>query len=427
MFADRGQNGSRAGYESARLALARLRLSGAEARATAVRQIAETGARALEVTRASVWRTSAAAEGSARCEHVFELGEAAPAGVTAVEELRVPAFLGALAARRVLSIPDVAADPRAVDLRGRGMRGSPLRSLLAAPVIRGGATQGFVCFEQMETSRAWTQGERDFAASVADMMALFLEQAERLEIEASLHARRELELEGEKMTALAQLARFVGHDIRNVLGALDLIGTTLEGDADGEVVQQGAAVRRAVRMGARIAEQLALFAGGEAVPRETLDLGALVREAAPMLARLVGGARLELDLAVEAAVTLPSSELQQVLLNLCVNAGEAVAERGLVRIGLRDPSADEPLSPTTVVLTVSDDGQGMDTDTQAHMFEPYFSRKRPGRGLGLAIVYGVVERAGGTILVESTPGRGTTFKIALPRSFDPPPRPPERR
>jgi signal transduction histidine kinase len=427
MLAGGGANGSRAGYETARLALARLRLTGAEARATAVRQIAETGARALDVTRASVWMTSGGADGRARCEHSFELGLGSPpAAATTVEELPVPGFLGALAARRVLSIPDVAADPRAADLRGRGIGGSPLRSLLAAPVIRGGATQGFVCFEQMETSRAWTQGERDFAASVADMTALFLEQAERLEIEASLHARRELELAGEKMAALGQLARFIGHDIRNVLAAIDLIATTLEIDERADVAQQGAAVRRAVRMGARIAERMALFSDGQAAPAETIDLGAQVREMAPMLARLAGGARFELDLAIRAAVTLPSSELQQLLLNLCVNAGEAIAQDGLVRVGVREPSADEPVSPTTVVLTVSDNGQGMDAETQAHMFEPYFSRKQPGRGLGLAIVYGIVERAGGTILVESAPGRGTTFKVALPRSFDLPPPLPER-
>jgi signal transduction histidine kinase len=85
---------------------------------------------------------------------------------------------------------------------------------------------------------------------------------------------------------------------------------------------------------------------------------------------------------------------------------------------LREPLPDEDVSPTTVVLVVTDDGCGMDAETQIHMFEPYFSRKGLGRGIGLSIVYGIVERSGGTILVESEVGRGTTFRIALPVSVD---------
>jgi signal transduction histidine kinase len=286
--------------------------------------------------------------------------------------------------------------------------------------MTGAAVSGFVCFEQLGARRVWTQGERDFAASTADMAALFLEQADRLDIEASLRERREAELVGEKMAALERLARSIGHDVNNVLAALDLIGVALEADGRTDVARHGADVRRVVLVGKRLVEQMSLFAGGEGVADESVDVGALLSDVEPMLARLVGRARLELAVETAAAVAVPRSELQQVVLNLCVNAGEAVAERGVVRVELREPRADEPVSPTSVVLAVTDDGHGMDAETQAHIFEPYFSRKEEGRGLGLAIVYGIVDRAGGTILVETAPGRGTTFKIALPRSFEPP-------
>jgi signal transduction histidine kinase len=414
-------NGSRAGYETARLALARLRLTGAEARAMALRQVAETGARALGATRASLWTTSTGADGRARCECVFDLPSAMMIEDETSREYRLPTLVDAFATRRVLSIPEVDSDPRTVDMRGRTRGAEPIISLLAAPVIRGGGVSGFVSFEQSGDPRIWSQAERDFAASAADMAALFLEQADRLEIEASLRERRELELVDEKMTALERLARTVAHDVNNVLAAVDLIGMALERNGSDDAAKQGGAVRRAVGVGKRLVEQLSLFARGPADVVESVDLGALLRDAQPMLERLVQGARLELDIETEATVAVDRSEFQQVALNLCVNAGEAVSEGGLVRVELREPRPDELLSPTTVVLVVSDDGQGMDAETLSHIFEPYYSRKQPGRGLGLAIVYGIVERAGGTTMVDSAPGRGTTFKIALPRSFDPAP------
>jgi signal transduction histidine kinase len=256
------------------------------------------------------------------------------------------------------------------------------------------------------------------------MAALFLEQADRLSIEAALRERRELELVRHKMVALERLARSVVHDVNNVLAALEMIGATIELDGRPDVAQHGADVRRFVGLGGQLVQQLSLF-GGEAVgPTELIDVRGLLREVEPVLARVVGAARFELDVTTAATVAIPRTELQQVLLNLCVNAGEAIASHpsprgsGVVRVELREPRADEPISPTAVVLAVADDGRGMDAETQAHIFEPYFSRKQSGRGIGLAIVYGIVERAGGTILVDSAPGRGTTFRVVLPRSFD---------
>jgi signal transduction histidine kinase len=384
----------------------------------ALRQVAETGARALGATSASLWTMAAASDGRARCECVFDLASGTMIEDETSREYRLPTLFEAFATRRVLSVPEIDSDPRTVDLRGRMRGADPIISVLAAPVIRGGGIGGFVSFEQTGDRREWSQGERDFAASTADMAALFLEQADRLEIEASLRERREFELVAEKMTALERLARAVAHDVNNVLAALGLIGLALEADGRTDVAKQGATVRRVVDVGKRLVDQLSLFARGTADVAEIVDLGALLRDVQPMLERLVQGARLELNIETEATVAVDRSEFQQIVLNLSVNAGEAISEEGVVRVELREPRTDELLSPTSVVLVVSDDGHGMDAETQSHIFEPYYSRKQPGRGLGLAIVYGIVERAGGTIIVDTAPGRGTTFKIVLPRSFD---------
>lgn len=172
-----------------------------------------------------------------------------------------------------------------------------------------------------------------------------------------------------------------------------------------------------------------LFGQESAAPVEDLELGPFLRRVEPVLRNLLRGARFEVEVSTsgEVFVSINRGELKQLVLNLCVNAAEALSPGGSVRIELREPRAGEPVSPTSVVLSVVDDGCGMDAATQAHMFEPYFSTKPAGSGIGLSTVYGIVKRAGGTISVESAVGVGTTFRIALPRAAGtPPPGTPER-
>jgi signal transduction histidine kinase len=411
-----GANDSRAGYESARLELARLRLGGGDARAAAMRQVAQTTARALGVERVGIWAFKGPG-GSLVGVCQFDLPSDSfpqsglPAGI------QMPIWLAEISKRRVVAIAEARTDPRTSELREGYLEVNGILSLMAAPVIRDGNVVGVICCEQVGAVRAWSLADRDFGACAADMAALFLEQADRLEIEASLRTRRESELGDERMASLGRLARSVAHDVNNVLGALDLIGVALEADARTDVAGHGAEVRRTVDFGSRLVEQLLLFGRESAAAGESIDLGPVLQQIQPVLVRLLRGARLELDIAVAegAFVLVVEAELKQVVLNLCVNAAEAVAAGGLVRIELREPRADEPISPTSIVLSVGDNGRGMDAKTQEHIFEPYFSTKPAGHGIGLATVYGIVKRAGGAILVDSSVGVGTTFRIVLPR------------
>ncbi|HSY38814.1 MAG TPA: ATP-binding protein, partial [Polyangia bacterium] len=335
--------------------------------------------------------------------------------------LPMSSLLGEISKRRVVAIAEARRDPRTSELRQGYLDVNGIESLLAAPVIRDGNVVGVICCEQIGAVRAWSLADRDFGACAADMAALFLEQADRLEIEASLRARRESELGDERMASLGRLARSVAHDVNNVLGALDLIGVALEADARTDVAAHGGEIRRTVDFGSRLVEQLLLFGRESAATGESVDLGPLLQQIQPVLVRLLRGARLELELSLAegAFVQIDQSELKQVVLNLCVNAAEAVAAGGLVRIELREPGPEEPISPTSIVLAVVDNGRGMDAKTQEHIFEPYFSTKPAGHGIGLATVYGIVKRAGGTILVDSSVGAGTTFRIVLPRGARP--------
>jgi signal transduction histidine kinase len=119
--------------------------------------------------------------------------------------------------------------------------------------------------------------------------------------------------------------------------------------------------------------------------------------------------------AKEAVVALAETEVEQILMNLVANARDAIHERGQIEIRLRVPQEGDDVPADFVVLEAADDGAGMEAHTRAHLFEPYFTTKPHGHGLGLATLYGIVKRAGGTVHVASEPGLGTTFLLAFPR------------
>jgi signal transduction histidine kinase len=417
-----GTNASRAGYESARLELARLRLSGGDARATAMRQIAQTTARALGVERVGIWAFKGAGGGLLGvCQFDLRTATFPPTGLP--DGLAPAALLAEIQACRVIAIADVRADGRTSPLGAAYLDVHGIASLMAAPVIRDGNVVGVICCEQVGAVRDWTVEDRDFGACAADMAALFLEQADRLDAEAALRSRRESEAADERMAALGRLARSVAHDVNNVLGAIDLIGATLEAGDSPDGAACGREVRAAVAFGSRLAQHLMSFGRQAAPPAEDVELGGFLARVEPVLRGLLRGARLEIDVATreEAIVAVDLAELKQLVLNLCVNAAEAVGPGGLVRIELREPRPGEPVDARAVVLAVADDGRGMDADTQARMFEPYYTTKPGGLGIGLSTVYGIVKRAGGTIHAESAPGKGTTFRITLPRADAGPP------
>jgi signal transduction histidine kinase len=178
---------------------------------------------------------------------------------------------------------------------------------------------------------------------------------------------------------------------------------------------------------ADITRQLLAFARKKIIAPKVLDLNDTVASMLKMLRRLIGE---DIDLAWLPGknlwpITADPSQIDQILANLCVNARDAIAGVGKVTIGTGSSTFDEAycahhagfVPGEYVLLTVSDDGCGMDKETQAHIFEPFFTTKdvSEGTGFGLATVYGIVKQNNGFINVYSEPGKGTSFKIYLPR------------
>lgn len=247
------------------------------------------------------------------------------------------------------------------------------------------------------------------------------------------HKRMEDQLRhSQKMEAVGLLAGGVAHDFNNLLMLIQghnerLRAQLAPGDA---AVKEAVGIEHAVTRAAGLTRQLLAFSRRQILQPKVLNLNEILTESAKMLDRLLGK---DIALKVTASPSLwpvkaDPGQLEQIILNLAVNARDAMPKGGQLTIETRNteitrasPRLDSrALAGKYVMLVVTDTGIGMDTQTQAHMFEPFFTTKEPGKGtgLGLSIVYGVVKQTGGWTHVESKPGQGTVFEIYLPSAED---------
>ena len=251
----------------------------------------------------------------------------------------------------------------------------------------------------------------------------------RRRAEQALQESQEQLRRSQKMEALGRFAGGIAHDFNNlltgILGYCDLALADLQPGAPER--EDFEAIRAAAQRAAALTGQILGFSRGRVVQAVPLDLNDVLAELEPMLARVIGEhIRMETHRAsVLDPVLADPGQLEQVVLNLALNARDAMPDGGTLSILTRNErvEAHDPAHPGVpagdwVVLELADSGVGMDGETQARIFEPFFTTKERGQGtgLGLATVYGIVRQAGGTVRVRSTPGEGSTFTLYLPRT-----------
>jgi signal transduction histidine kinase/ActR/RegA family two-component response regulator len=235
-------------------------------------------------------------------------------------------------------------------------------------------------------------------------------------LEGQARAERQLR-EAQKMEAVGQLAGGIAHDFNNLLTVIGGHVYMLDQAAGlgPEHARHLRGITDTVERAGSLTRQLLAFGRRQMLQPTVVDLNAVVRSATRLLEPVVGErVRLETDLAPDLpSVRADVGQLEQVLLNLGLNARDAMPMGGTLRI---TTSRVDAVAGRHVVVSFIDTGVGMDADTVGHIFEPFFTTKRGGRGtgLGLATAYGIIKQSGGDIAVTSAPGKGSTFTITLP-------------
>ena len=254
-------------------------------------------------------------------------------------------------------------------------------------------------------------------------IVFLLDVTERRNLEAQL-------LHAQKMDAVGRLAAGVAHDFNNALGVIVGYAELLLRQASDAQRGKLEEILKATERATALTRQLLAFSRKQVSEPKVLDVNVLLSDLEKMLGRLIGE---DIDLAIIPGaelgqVKVDPGQLEQVVMNLCVNARDAMPEGGLLRIETANAELDAShtarhgsLVPGRfVMLSVSDGGCGMDKDLMSRIFEPFFTTKPEGKGtgLGLAMVYGIVKHAGGHVWAYSEVGRGSTFKVYFPRIDD---------
>jgi signal transduction histidine kinase len=270
--------------------------------------------------------------------------------------------------------------------------------------------------------RLWHPDEEAFAGTLAGMAAQVIFNAEHRRLTSQLK-------QAQKMESVGRLAGGVAHDFNNMLGViLGHVELAMGRISPEETVHQDLEkIRESAMRSADLTRQLLTFARKQIISPKVLDLNKTVDSMLTMLGRVIGeNIRLVWHPGDDLwPVKMDPSQIDQILVNLCVNARDAISEVGTITIQTGRKILDQVycdhhpgfVPGEFVQLTVSDDGAGMDQETRKNLFEPFFTTKAVGKGtgLGLATVYGIVKQNHGFINVYSEPGMGAVFKIYLPR------------
>jgi signal transduction histidine kinase len=261
---------------------------------------------------------------------------------------------------------------------------------------------------------------RQISERNAALAALQAEKNERLKTEDMLR-------QSQKMEAIGQLTGGIAHDFNNLLtivvGNLERLETKFRDDP--AIYRSIKGAMDGASRGASLTQKLLAFGRRQPLAPQRLDANTLVNGMADLLQRAVGE-RVTVEFKLGQGlwpVEVDPNQLENVLINLAVNARDAMPDGGTLLIESRnciDPVVedDEVLKGQYALLTITDTGRGMPAEVLEHVFEPFFTTKAVGEGtgLGLSQVYGFVKQSNGHVLIQSTPGRGTTLLIYLPRA-----------
>jgi len=309
-----------------------------------------------------------------------------------------------------------------------------LRSMISIPLISKDDVIGVLRLRSLKEN-AYSEGDLRLAQNIGAQIAGAIANAqlfsERLRAEQKARSLEEQLLQAQKMEAVGRLAGGIAHDFNNLMtvvkgySQLSLL-TLKEGDPLNSYLEE---IQRAADRAANLTHQLLAFSRRQVLEFKVLDLNTILRNLDKMLHRIIGE---DIELSYQLSQDLGKIktdpvQIEQVILNLAVNARDAMPSGGKLTIATANVESNGTLISTQsqggngsgrhVMLSVGDTGNGMSREIKEHLFEPFFTTKEIGKGtgLGLSTVYGIIKQSNGHITVYSEPGNGTTFTIYLPR------------
>src|SRR5512138_3978729 len=407
--------------EAARLELARLHAYDAQSLRDVWVRLAEIASQALRVERVGCW--TLIDDGRAlRCRYLLQRSNNQLFQGAVLRRQDFPVYFGALGERRAIVADDALRSALTSELGDAYLEPLGIAAMLDAPIYIGGHVVGVVCHEHVGDAREWSEAEFAFAGAVADNIARLYREQEHRHAQTALEAYQRHLMELNRMEAVGRMAAGIAHDFRGIIGAAlgfaELIRRVP--DLPAQADQHAQLIIEALERGRKLTQQVMSFGKDDPVSPRVLDPGTIITSFAKMLTALLGRA-VQLDLRLEqrgSRIFMDPTQLERALLNLVLNARDAMPNGGELTVALADAQIhdDEGNEATFVSVAVSDTGVGMDAETCANAIRPFFTTKgETGTGLGLAVVEQIVARSGGHVSIDSEPGCGTTVRMFLPR------------
>ncbi len=381
-----------------------------------VRTTVEELATALRVARVSVWLYNADRTEIA-CVGLVDHGSYTDRRIVLTAN-DYPRYFTAIRESRLVNAGDARHDPRTAEFTTDYLTPLGITSMLDVALLVAGEPIGVLCAEHVGPARGWSEAEADLMTSAAALLAIAFAIEHRRSLQEQLR-------QSQKMEAVGLLAGGIAHDVNNVLNIVLGEADLLEDERhDPKAVREGLAnIREAAKKAAGLTHKLLTFSRQRAVALTPTDLNGVLEDFERM-ARRVAGETITVALRRSSAplpVLADSTLLEQVLLNLVVNARQAMPNGGELTItasavapGVLAPDTGADETKAYACVMISDTGVGMDADVVARIWEPFFTTRELGSGLGLSIVHGAVRQMRGFATVESTLGKGTTFALFFP-------------
>lgn len=296
-------------------------------------------------------------------------------------------------------------------------------TVVCTPIMVDGSPWGFIGFDECSEVRDWSQAELDILRTAADTLASAIQRRRTLN---ALAESQEQLLHAQRMDAVGRLAGGIAHDFNNILsGILGYAELLLEDLESGHPARDGLEdICKLSLRAAGLTRQLLAFSRKQPVKMAPVDVAELLRNLEGLVERLIGET---IEVSSDVAPDLPviqadAGQLEQVVMNLVVNARDAMSGGGRILISAHEaaPTPDEArargldAARRYVYLCVSDNGSGMPPEVIEKAFEPFFTTRESGTGMGLSIIYGIARQSGGAAWIHSRPGEGTRVTVALP-------------